>query len=100
MARVALLLGLFVVPTVLLALGHHLRSQGPVQRGAFWGGVIGHGAAMLAALVALHYPPVLWRSDTRVFIAFWLLLVGGVVGALLGAARGSGKPRFPERRVQ
>ena len=96
MARLALLLGMFVVPAVLLWLGHHLRSRSQVKRAAFWGGVIGYSAAMLVAIVALHYPPVLWSSNGRVFIACWLMLVGGVMGALIGGLRGKRKPSFPE----
>jgi hypothetical protein len=84
----ALLLGFFVVPLALLALGHRLRERTVRQRGAFWGGVIGHSLALLAATTALHYPAVLWNSQARVFVAFWLMLIGGVAGALIGAAVG------------
>jgi hypothetical protein len=83
--RLALLLGLFVVPLLLLILGHRLRDRGRRQRAIFWGGVLGHTAAMLASTAALHYPPVLWSSQTRVVIAFWMMLLGGVAGAAVGA---------------
>jgi hypothetical protein len=88
MANVALLAGLFVVPFVLLALGHRLRERSRAQRGAFWGGIIGHSLAALLAVAALHYPPVMWDSGVRVAIAFWAMLVGGVIGAGVGAVRG------------
>ena len=86
-ARLALLLGLFVVPLFLLLLGHRLRERGARQRAVFWGGIIGHSVALLAAITALHYPPVLWSSRPRVLIAFWLMLLGGVVGGAIGALR-------------
>ena len=88
-ARLALLLGLFVVPLALLALGHRLRDHGARHRAAFWGGVIGHTIAMVVSITALHYPPVLWSSQTRVLIAFWLMLLGGVAGVVAGALLGA-----------
>jgi hypothetical protein len=87
MANVALLLGFFVVPTALLALGHRLRERSPLQRGAFWGGVIGHTLALVVALVALHWPPVVWTDGARVFVVFWVALLGGIAGGLIGALR-------------
>lgn len=84
-ARLALLLGLFVVPLFLLLLGHRLRDRGRRQRAAFWGGVIGHTSALFVSITALHYPPVIWSSQARVLIAFWLMLIGGVAGATIGA---------------
>jgi hypothetical protein len=87
-SNLALLTGFFIVPLALLALGHRLRERSTRQRGAFWGGVIGHSLALLAAIAALHYPAVLWTGQARTFVAFWLMLVGGVAGALVGAALG------------
>jgi uncharacterized membrane protein YkvI len=87
MAQAAFLAGLLVVPSLLLWLGHRLRDRSPAQRGAFWGGVIGHSIAILIAVSALHYPPVLWTSDVRVAIAFWVMVAGGAVGAAVGALR-------------
>lgn len=85
--RWILLVGLLIVPGVLLWLGHRLRDRSPAQRGAFWGGVIGHTLAMLIGLVALQFPPVLWSGDVRTVLAFWLMLLGGAAGALIGAVR-------------
>jgi uncharacterized membrane protein YkvI len=87
MARFALLLGLLVIPALLLWLGHRLRDRTPRQRGAFWGGIIGHTAALLVALLALHFPPVLWTGNVRTAIAFWLMCVGAAAGAAIGALR-------------
>jgi hypothetical protein len=86
-ARLALLMGLFVVPALLLWLGHRLRDRSPAQRGAFWGGVIGHSIALPIGLLGLHYPPVLWAGDARILIAFWIMLLGGALGAAVGALR-------------
>jgi uncharacterized oligopeptide transporter (OPT) family protein len=84
MAGVALLTGLFLVPLGLLGLGHRLRERSAVQRAAFWGGVIGHSIALCVAVTALHVPPVMWQSGARSAAAFWSLLLGGAIGALLG----------------
>jgi hypothetical protein len=90
----AMLAGLFVVPIWLLWAGHHWRTKSPRTKGAFWGGVIGHTFASLLATIAAMYNPALW-SDTDVvrgFLGFWLMLVLGaggiVVGALYGERRG------------
>jgi protein-S-isoprenylcysteine O-methyltransferase Ste14 len=87
MAGAALLLGLFAVPTLLLALGHRLRERSPRQRGAFWGGVIGHSTAVLIAVAAMHYPPVLWTTPYRSALVFFVMLAGGILGAGIGVLR-------------
>jgi hypothetical protein len=87
MMRLALLGGLFGVPAVLLWLGHRLRDRSPVEHGAFWGGVIGHSVALVVALAALHYPPVLWTGPVRMMIVFWIMIAGAAAGALMGAVR-------------
>lgn len=88
----ALLAGLFVVPVVLLWLGHRLRRRPVRLRGAFWGGVIGYGVASLAALVVGMYPPHEWSGGDvmRGLLGFWLLLIAPLVGALLGAITARG----------
>ena len=88
MARLAFLTGLLVVPTVLLWLGHRLRDRSPAQRGAFWGGVTGHTMAIIIAITLLHYPPQMWTGAVRSALAMWAMLLGGVIGAAWGAARG------------
>jgi hypothetical protein len=87
MTRFALLAGLFGVPAVLLWIGHRLGDRSPVERGIFWGGVTGHTIGLLAALTALHYPPVIWSGDLRITIAFWFMLLCSVLGAVVGAFR-------------
>lgn len=88
MARTAFLAGLLLVPGLLLWLGHRLRDRSRMQRGAFWGGVIGHTAALLVAVVLLHYPPVMWTGEVRAAVAMWVMLLGAAAGAGLGALRG------------
>ena len=87
MARAALLIGLLVMPMLLLWLGHRLRDRSAVQRGAFWGGVIGHTTALIIALVALHYPPVMLTGGMRSTVALWAMVALGAAGAALGALR-------------
>jgi hypothetical protein len=89
MAGIALLLGLFVVPLALLAAGHRLRERSARVRGAFWGGVIGHSTAVVIAVTAMHYPPVLWTGEVRTALALWSMLLGGVLGMILGGVRGA-----------
>jgi hypothetical protein len=89
----AMLLGLFAVPAYLLWIGHHWRNRSDRQRGAFWGGVVGHTAAAIVASIAGLYRPELW-SDADVlrgFLGFWLMLVAGVGGLIVGAFLGGRK---------
>ena len=84
----AMLLGVFVVPGVLVWLGHRLRRRPRAWRGAFWGGLIGHVAAIALGLTFGMLPPEEWSGDDRLrgAFAFWsflvLPLIGGVVGWL------------------
>lgn len=84
---VAMLVGLFVVPVVLLWNGHRLRRRSPVRRRMFWGALTGYGVAAVAALSASMKPAAMWAPvDTvRGFLGFWSLLVFAVVGAMIGA---------------
>jgi hypothetical protein len=84
---VVMLLGLFAVPGVLLWLGHRLRRRTARQRGAFWGALIGHVAAVVLATAAAMLPPQAWGPDDLVrglasYAALLVLpLIGGAVGA-------------------
>jgi hypothetical protein len=83
----ALLVGLFVVPALLLALGHRLRRRRPLWRRVFWGGVIGHSIAICVMLAATLYPPVVWEGGPRSRDAavHWSLVLGAVIGSAIGA---------------
>lgn len=81
-SRLALVAGLFIVPALLLWLGHRLRRQTNARRRVFWGATLGYLAGMLATLVAIHYPPVLWTGgDWRTAVVHWGMVVGAAVGA-------------------
>jgi hypothetical protein len=82
-SRLALVAGLFVVPALLLWLGHRLRRATPTRRRVFWGATVGYLAGVLITLVAIHYPPVLWAgSDWRTAVVHWGMVVGAAVGAV------------------
>jgi hypothetical protein len=87
----ALLLGLFVVPAFLLWAGHHWHNRSARLRGAFWGGLTGHTLAALIASITAMYKPELWSSsDTlRGLLGFWLMLLAGLAGILIGALVGA-----------
>lgn len=82
----ALLLGLFVIPALLLGLGHRLRRRPPFWRRVFWGAVAGHSIALLLMLAATLYPPVGWEGGPRARDAavHWSLLLGSLVGGAVG----------------
>ncbi|HET9227865.1 MAG TPA: hypothetical protein VFR31_14415 [Thermoanaerobaculia bacterium] len=85
--HVALLLGLFGVPALLLAIGHRLRRRPPLWRRVFWGGLIGHSLALLALMIVMMYPPVLWEGGVRArdIGVHWSLILGAVVGGGIAA---------------
>lgn len=89
-STIAFLLGLFVVPTYLLWAGHHWRSRSSRVRGAFWGGVIAHTLAALVSSGVALFNPVHWSAGEtlRGFFGYWLMLVAGLIGMLIGAWRG------------
>ena len=85
-SRLALVIGLFVVPTLLLWLGHRLRRQTDARRRVFWGATIGYGLGILLMLVAIHYPPVLWKGgDWRTAAVHGGMMGGAGIGAGMGA---------------
>ena len=92
---VALLAGLFIVPVVLLALGHRLRRRSPRQRWVFWGGLVGYLVGALAVLWVGMVPAVDWSATdtTRGLIGFWGLIIGPVVGAIAAFALRRGRHR-------
>ena len=90
----ALLVGLFVIPVGLLALGHRLRRRTPVQRAIFWGGLIGYLVGSLAAMWVGMIPATEWSgTDTvRGVLGYWGLVLGPVVGAAAALAFRKGGP--------
>jgi L-cystine uptake protein TcyP (sodium:dicarboxylate symporter family) len=100
-SRLALVIGLFVIPTVLLWLGHRMRRQTEVRRRVFWGATIGYVLGMLLTLVVIHYPAVLWTGGGwRTAMVHWGMLVGAAVGAAIGAItakRGASPAGRPHR---
>jgi hypothetical protein len=99
--RVALLLGLFAVPAVLLWAGHRLRRRSPGWRGAFWGAVLAHTLASLSAMAAAMWPPVEWGAGDRWrgLAGFWLMLLAAPAGAALGYLRARRAPPPPFQRT-
>lgn len=85
-SHIALLLGLFVAPAILLYSGHHLRDRSPRGKRRFWGGVVGHIAGMLVAAAAMMGPPVWWEGGGafREFAVYWSMLIGFLAGKLIG----------------
>jgi uncharacterized protein YqgC (DUF456 family) len=98
-SRLALVIGLFIVPAVLLWLGHRLRRQTEARRRVFWGATIGYVLGMLLTLAAIHYPPVLWGDGGwRTAAVHWGMLVGAVVGMAVGRTLGSRRRESASRR--
>lgn len=89
----AMLLGLFVVPLVLLILGHKFRQKTHRQRAMFWWGLSGHVVAVVIATVAAFWPPAFWAATdtTRGLAGFWSLLLLPLLGAVIGFANGGSK---------
>ena len=83
----ALLAGLFVVPAVLLLVGHRLRKRPARTQSAFWGALIAHIVAALLVLFFSMIPPEGWHADDfwRGAFTLWGLLVFPLIGAGVGA---------------
>ncbi|WP_420125722.1 hypothetical protein [Longimicrobium sp.] len=100
-SRLALVIGLFIVPTLLLWLGNRLRKQTDIRRRMFWGATIGYVVGMLATLIVIHYPAILWTgSGWRTAVVHWGMVVGAVLGAGVGRAAGrqqNSAPNLPSR---
>ena len=82
----ALLAGLFLVPLLALVLGHRLNRRPRRARLAFWGLMLGHTLAALAAVAAALYLPARWDDgDTwRGALGLWSMLAAGLAGGALG----------------
>jgi hypothetical protein len=84
--HVALLVGLFAIPALLLALGHRLRRRPPFWRRVFWGAVAGHSLALLVTLAAALFPPVAWAEGPRPRdnAVHWTMVLGSLIGGAIG----------------
>lgn len=90
LALTALLAGMFVVPVVMLWLGHRLRRRSARARGGFWGAVAGHTLGMLASVAAMHVPAILWAGgDARTIVVYGGMLIGAIAGAAIGWMAGA-----------
>lgn len=85
-SRLALLLGLFAAPAVLLYYGYRFRERSDPVRRRFWGGVTGHVLGMLVATAAMLAPPIAWTGGalTRDLAVHWSMLAGFLIGVLAG----------------
>lgn len=93
--HLGLLAGLFLVPLLLLWLGHGYRTLSPLARRCFWGGLLGFLAGLGVTLVLMLLPPVLWpqgatagAGEWRTVGVHWGLVLGAVAGVAVGAALG------------
>ncbi|MBC8089692.1 MAG: hypothetical protein H7Z40_20710 [Phycisphaerae bacterium] len=88
---VAMMAGLFVVPGILLSFSHRLRRRPNRLQSAFWGAIVAHIVAIIAATVASMISPEQWTAgDTwRGVFGFWMMLVAPLLGAAIGYFKGS-----------
>lgn len=86
---IAMLLGVFVVPGVLLWMGHRVRRRPPRWRRAFWGALIGHVVALVIGAIAGMTPPESWAPTDywRGALAFYSFLILPLLGGFLGGLR-------------
>ena len=89
LSLMALLIGLFVVPVVLLWMGQRLRRRSGRWRAVFWGAVVGYVIGMIVTVAAMHYPPVLWSGGWRTVLVHWGMLLGAIVGGVVRWMAGS-----------
>jgi len=85
----AMLVGILIMPAALLWLGHRLRRRSARVRGAFWGAMTGHVAAIILGMTFGMIPPEEWMPDDRMRGAFalWSFLVLPLVGGVIGWLR-------------
>jgi hypothetical protein len=90
----AMMVGAFGVPTVLLWAGHRLRRRSARWIGIFWGAVVGHAASLIVGPVASMIPAAEW-SPTDVWrgaFGYWSFFVFPLLGALIGLVRATRRP--------
>ncbi len=94
MTNLVMLLGVFVVPALLLVLGHKFRRRSARVQGLFWGALAGHLVAMVVGTAAGLMPPEAWQPDDvmRGALSIWSFVLLPVVGGVVGLLRaGSGR---------
>ncbi len=86
---IGLVIGLFVVPAALLWEGHGLRRRSKRLRRVFWGGVFGHGLGIAPMTLATLIPAEAWGAEDpfKIFLRYWALVAGALLGALFGFSR-------------
>lgn len=92
---IAMLLGVFAVPALLLWAGHRLRRRSARWRRAFWGGVIGHIIALVVGSTAAMITPAAWDAgDTwRGLLGLWSFLLLPALGAAVAVLTTGGEAR-------
>lgn len=85
----AMLLGVFVVPALLLWAGHRFRRRSPRTQSMFRGALAGHVAALVVGTWAALTPAEAWAPTdvVRGAFALWSFLLLPLLGALVGLAR-------------
>lgn len=86
----AMLIGVFVVPALLLWAGHRFRRRSPRTQEVFRGALAGHLAALVVGTWAALTPAEAWAPTdvARGAFALWSFLLLPLLGALIGFARG------------
>ncbi len=81
-------LGVFLVPTLLLIVGHRVRRRAPRWRRMFWGAIAGYVVAMVVGTAAGIFPPEAWGPADfwRGLLGLGTFLLAPAVGAVIGMA--------------
>lgn len=87
----AMLVGIFVVPLLLLGVGHRLRRRPARWRSVFWGAIAGHLIAIVVGSFAGMIPPEEWAPTDlwRGLLGLWSFVLFPAIGALIGWLKGA-----------
>ncbi len=85
----AMLLGVFVVPVLLLSAAHRFRRRSPHVRALFWGALNGHLAALVVGTWAALTPAEAWAPNDMVrgALGLWSFLLLPLIGGVIASAR-------------